>query len=108
MGAEPFDQKHLEVVVDRDDQHVIVSLDVEYDSFGGEDACRTVLAFQLGRGFPFGLRGFRVPGIQMVLHNFLKLAVYPVPNEAAKCAPCDDSHPRILARSHCGSKSKVM
>jgi hypothetical protein len=45
MGAEPLNQKHLEVVVNRDDQPVVIPLDVEHNSFGRDDACGAVLAF---------------------------------------------------------------
>src|ERR1035438_10231763 len=49
VRTHPNDEEHLVVVVDRNDQPVVVPLDVEDDTFGRNDACRAVLCFQLCR-----------------------------------------------------------
>jgi hypothetical protein len=78
VRTHPNDEEHLVVVVDRNDQPVVVPLDVEDDTFGRNDACRAVLCFQLCRTLPGGLGGFGLPGIKMILYRLLELTIHPV------------------------------
>jgi len=82
------------VIVNRDDQPIVISFNVEYDAFRRNYAGRPVLRFKLRRAFPCCLNRFCVPGIQLIFHSSLKLVLNSVLHEIVQGTACDHSHIR--------------
>lgn len=79
-------------IIDRDDEAIIIALDIERHALGVDDARRSLEALHIGGARPTRLARFVEPGVESRLQRGLVLVSRASFDEFAQCAPGDDPH----------------
>src|SRR5260370_40654706 len=92
MRAEPLDPDDTLLEVDRRDRPVIISLDVEDDPLGRNDASRGVTPLHLGGTAPTRLAHLVEPRVERSRERCLVLMPDAGFDKASKGSPGDNAH----------------
>src|SRR5690606_15036461 len=71
IRADPFDPDGGALEIDRDDQAICITLDVEDDAIGSNDAGRRIAPLDIRRRAPLRLSNFVKPRVERALHRSL-------------------------------------
>src|SRR5882762_7625976 len=104
MCSNPLDPHDRLFEIDRHDQSVVVSLDVENNSFRRNDARRCIASLHVRRAAPSRLFNLVEPGIQRGLQSWLVSISSSALNELSQGAPGDDPHTETVSRAPNGRK----
>lgn len=92
VGADPLDPNDRLLEVHGYDQAIVVSLGVEHDPIGADDAGGRITPLHVGGAGPLRLAHLREPGVQRRLKRRLVLVAGFAGDELAQGAPRNDPH----------------